>query len=320
MTRTAIAWASIAVSLLAFAIKGAAWLVSGSEALLADAIETILNVIAAIGTLWAISVAALPADDNHPYGHGKAEYLSAVIEGVLVVLTALGILLVAVSDWIAPHPVRAPFRGVALNALAGVVNLVWARILIGAGRRRQSQALLAAGEHVQSDVWTTAALVIGVSLIPVIRWERLDALLSGLVALNVLRTGYGMMRRSMSGLMDEAPEPGRIESVRGVIAQSADGALEAHDLRIRRVGTLYFVEFHLVVPSTLTVEEAHRICDRIEAAIRGALGHASIHIHVEPAEKAKQPGEGQAGEGPFGEGRSGGGGRDARRSGVLVLS
>lgn len=289
-TRLQIARASIVMSVVVLAVKYAAWLVSGSDALLSDAIETILNVIAAIGTLWALTVASRPADDNHPYGHGKAEYLSAVIEGVLVVLTAVGILFIAVHDWMHPEPVNAPFRGVALNALAGLINLIWGRFLIMSGRRQSSQALEAAGEHVQSDVWATVALVIGVSLIPLLKWDRLDAVLSALVALNVMRAGFSMMRHSLSGLMDEAPAPERMDEIRELIGKSGAGALEAHDFRIRKVGALYFVEFHLVVPSDMTVHDAHEICDRIEAAIRTELGRASIHIHVEPENKAKHSG------------------------------
>lgn len=289
-TRIKVARASIAVSVLVLGVKYAAYVVSGSDALLSDAIETILNVIAATGTLWAISIAALPADENHPYGHGKAEYLSAVIEGVLVVLTAVGILVIAIHDWWHPHPVHAPLRGVALNALGGLINLAWARTLITVGRRQSSQALQAAGDHVQSDVWATFALVIGVALIPVLNWPQLDPLLSIFVALNVLRAGFGMMHRSMSGLMDAAPAPEMVEAVRSIISEHGDGALEAHDLRMRKVGPLSFVEFHLVVPSEMTVSDAHDICDRIEAAIREKLGRTSIHIHVEPPDKAKHSG------------------------------
>ncbi|GBR53734.1 cation diffusion facilitator family transporter [Gluconobacter sphaericus] len=289
-TRIKVARASIVLSVVVLAIKYAAYMVSGSEALLSDAIETILNVVAAVGTLWAMSVAAMPADDNHPYGHGKAEYLSAVIEGVLVVLTAIGILVIAIHDWRHPEPVNAPFAGVALNALAGLVNLAWGRTLITVGRKQSSQALQAAGEHVVSDVWATIALVIGVSLIPLLKWDRLDAVLSALVALNVMRAGFSMMKHSLSGLMDEAPSPEQMDAVKAVISKSATGALEAHDLRIRKVGALSFVEFHLVVPSMLTVHDAHEICDQIEAAIRSELGRASIHIHVEPEDKAKHSG------------------------------
>lgn len=288
LLRLRIARASIAVTLLVLAIKYSAYLVSGSEALLSDAIETILNVVAAIGTLAAVTVAARPADDNHPYGHEKAEYLWAVIEGVLVFLTALGILFIALHGFLHPMPVLAPLRGVALNAVAGGLNFLWARRLITLGRRQESQALLAAGAHVQSDVWTSLALIAGVSLIPVLHWLWLDPLLSALVALNVLWTGFGMIRHSSSGLMDEAPPEELVDHVRQRITQHGSGALEAHDLRMRKVGSLYFVEFHLVVPNHMQITEAHDICDRIEGAIRDYIGHCSIHIHVEPENMAKR--------------------------------
>ncbi|MXV43877.1 cation diffusion facilitator family transporter [Saccharibacter sp. 17.LH.SD] len=293
--RLRIARLSIVVSIVVLAIKYAAYAVSGSGALLSDAIETILNVIASIGTLWAVSFAARPADENHPYGHGKAEYFWAVIEGILVVLTAIGILLIAVQDAFHPKSIDAPLRGVALNAFAGIINFIWARIMITAGKKQKSQALLSAGEHVQSDVWASLALLIGVALIPVLHWSGLDPLLSALVALNVLWTGFGMMRESMSGLMDEAPSPELVDRTRALIAQNGHGALEAHDLRMRKVGALFFVEFHLVVPDTMQITEAHDICDHIESAIRRHIGSTSIHIHVEPENMAKRHEPGQNG-------------------------
>lgn len=279
---------SIVISLIVLAIKYGAYYVSHSSALLSDAIETILNVIAAIGTLGAVTIASHPADSNHPYGHGKAEYLWAVIEGTLVVLTAVGIFVIACYDLLHPNILKEPFFGVLLNAFAGIINFVWARLMISIGRRRHSQALASAGEHVQSDVWASLALVIGVSLIPLLHWLWLDPVLSMLVALNVLRTGFGMMRQSTKGLMDEAPDPELITNVKNVIAQSGAGALEAHDLRMRRVGALYFVEFHLVVVDTMSITQAHDICDKIETAIRDYLGDASIHIHVEPETVARE--------------------------------
>ncbi|UMM64443.1 cation diffusion facilitator family transporter [Aristophania vespae] len=286
--RQNIARLSILVSLIVLAIKYSAYYVSHSSALLADAIETILNVIAAIGTLWAVNIAAQPADENHPYGHGKAEYLWAIIEGILVVLTAIGIFLIACYDFLHPSSLKEPFIGVFLNAFAGMVNFIWARIMIIIGRKYDSQALLSAGAHVQSDVWASLALVIGVSLIPLLHWLWIDPLLSILVALNVLWTGFGMMRHSMKGLMDEAPAPELIEKVFKIITEKGEGALEAHDLRMRKVGALYFVEFHLVVDDHMSITEAHDICDHIESAIRKYLGSASIHIHVEPEKIAKE--------------------------------
>ncbi|MCQ9154117.1 cation diffusion facilitator family transporter [Acidomonas methanolica] len=282
--------ASLAVAVIAFALKYLAWRVSGSDALLSDAMETVINIAAAIGALWALSFADRPPDENHTYGHGKAEYLSAVMEGVLVILTAIGIADIAWRAWHDPHPLRAPWLGIAFNAAAGGVNLVWGLTLRRAGRRHRSPALSASGTHVLSDVWTTVALVTGVALIPLTGWERLDSVLSALVAFNVLRMGFGMTRQSIGGLMDEAPDAETVELVRAVIAETAEGAIEAHDLRFRRAADTSFIEFHLVVPGAMTVQDAHTICDRVEHALRRQLGRALIHIHVEPEEKAKHSG------------------------------
>ena len=281
---------SVLISLIVLGLKYLAWHVSGSAALLSDALETVINVAAAIGTLWALHVSALPPDENHTYGHEKAEYLSAVAEGVLVIGTAIGIGFVAWEDWQHPSPLLAPWRGVTLNALAGLVNLAWGLILLGAGRRRHSPALKASGDHILSDVWTTGALVVGVSLIPLTGYLRLDAILSALVAINVLRVGFEMTRHSIGGLMDEAPDAQTLELIRTVISEQARGAIEAHDLRIRRAGSISFIEFHLVVPGVMTVHDAHEICDRVEHALRRQLGRAVIHIHVEPDDKAKHTG------------------------------
>lgn len=281
---------SLGVSIVVFILKYAAWDVSGSAALLSDAMETIINIAAAIGALWALSVADRPPDDNHTYGHGKAEYLSAVAEGVLVILTAIGIADVAWAHWWTPATLFAPWRGIGLNAVASLINLGWGLALVKAGRDRRSPALAASGAHVVSDVWAAAALVIGVMLIPVTGWVKLDALLSALVALNVLRVGFGMMRQSIGGLMDEAPDSETLDLVRAIISDAASGAIEAHDLRFRRAGDLSFIEFHLVVPGIMPVHDAHEICDRVEHALRRQIGRALIHIHIEPEDKAKHTG------------------------------
>ena len=293
--RLRVARLSILVSIVVLSIKYAAWAVSGSGALLSDAIETILNVLASVGTLWAVAFAARPADDNHPYGHGKAEYVWAVIEGVLVVLTALVILAIAGHDALHIQAPEAPLPGALLNASAGVINLIWALILRRMGKKHHSQALRSAGDHVLSDVWASLALLVGVCLIPILHWLWLDPLLSALVALNVLWTGFGMMRHSMTGLLDEAPPPELVHEVGQTITQAGQGALEAHDLRMRRVGALYFVEFHLIVPDEMRITDAHDICDRIENAIRAVLGRSSIHIHVEPEDLAKRHKPGASG-------------------------
>ncbi|GAB6855151.1 cation diffusion facilitator family transporter [Asaia astilbis] len=283
-------WMSLLVSLIALALKYIAWHVSGSSALLSDALETIINVAAAIGALWALTVSERPADHNHTYGHEKAEYLSAVTEAVLVVLTAIGIAWVAWKSWLTPNTEIAPWSGIVFNALGGVVNLVWGLILVRQGTLRRSPALTANGRHVISDVWTTVLLVIGIALIPLTGYARLDALLSGLVAINVLRVGFDMMKHSIAGLMDEAPDSDTLQMIRAVISENATGAIEAHDIRVRTAGSLSFIEFHLVVPGAMSVSNSHEICDKVEHALRRHIGRAIIHIHVEPEEKAKQTG------------------------------
>ncbi len=283
-------WGSVAVSLIALSLKYAAYAVTGSVALYSDAIECIINVVAAGGGVLALSVSARPADANHPYGHYKAEYLSAVAEGVLVLLTSFAIAHQAWLGWQHPHMPRAPIQGIALNAAAGVLNCAWALLLTRVGRRRRSPALAAGGQHVMSDVWTSAALLAGFALLPLTGRLWLDPLLAALVAMNILRVGFEMVRISIGGLMDEVTNPEAVAEIRRVIAENADGAIEAHDVRTRSVGSMTFIEFHLVVPGQMAVLAAHEICDRIEIALRHELGEALINIHVEPEQKAKHKG------------------------------
>ena len=283
-------YVTLLVSVVVLGLKFAAYVVTGSVALFSDAVECIINVVAAGGGLLALSVSTRPADANHPYGHYKAEYLSAVVEGTLVLVTALVIAQQAWLGWQNPRHPAAPALGIALNAGASGLNWFWARTLIRVGRLRRSPALAAGGRHLMSDVWTSAALVAGFTLVPLTGWQRLDPLLALLIALNILRIGAKLVRSSVGGLMDEVADPRAVEEIRQVIAESAAGAIEAHDIRTRCVGSMTFIEFHLVVPSQMAVQAAHDICDRIEAALRQSLGDALINIHVEPEQKAKRKG------------------------------
>jgi cation diffusion facilitator family transporter len=284
------AWGSLAVSMVVLALKAAAYWLTGSVALLSDALETVINVVAALGALVALRLSALPPDANHLYGHSKAEYLSAMAEGALVLLTSLLIGREAWEGWQNPHAPETPFLGIGLNAGAGVINLVWGLALIRNGRLWRSPALIAGGQHIMTDVWTTGAVLIGFALVPLTGYLRLDPLIAGLVALNILWTGYGMLRESMGALMDEVADPEAVAELRKIISASADGAIEAHDLRTRTAGATTFIEFDLVVPGTMTVQDAHAICDRVEDALRAHLGNAVINIHVEPEREAKQTG------------------------------
>ncbi|MGX5721911.1 cation diffusion facilitator family transporter [Shinella zoogloeoides] len=275
---------------LAFGVMGlklVAWWVTGSVALLSDGLESSVNVVAAIVAFAAITYAAKPADKTHPFGHHKAEYLSAVLEGVLIVVAALLIVMEAVPAVMAPASMEAPVMGLAINFAAGVINAVWAYVLIRAGRRYRSPALAADGQHILSDVVTSIGVLIGLVLAIATGYAVLDPLLAILVALNILYQGWKVIAHSVDGLMDHAVEPGEAEAIQAAIAANGAGSLGVHDLKTRRAGSATFVDFHLVVPAAMPVGQAHDICDRLEDAIRAVQPGAQIAIHVEPeTEKA----------------------------------
>ena len=281
---------SIAVGLAVLALKLVAWRMTGSIALLSDALESTVNVATAIAALVAIRIAALPADANHPYGHHKAEFFSAILEGVMIIIAALLILHQAWGGVQNPAPLTAPLSGLAVNAAASVINGVWCVVLIGQGRRRRSPALVADGRHLLSDVVSSVGVTFGVLVAIATGWPLLDPAMAALVALNILWSGWKVMRESMSGLLDESVDDGRLQAVRAIIATEAVGAVEAHDLRTRHAGAATFIEFHLVVPGELTVSAAHETCDRIEAALKAHIADCVVTIHVEPEHKAKHNG------------------------------
>ncbi|WP_137180206.1 cation diffusion facilitator family transporter [Roseomonas sp. AR75] len=285
-----IAGASVAVALGVLALKAGAWWLTGSVALFADALESVVNVAAAVAALIAIRLSALPPDANHPYGHAKAEYFSAVLEGALIIVAALLILNEAWMAWLSPRaPEQAPL-GLAVSAVATGVNAAWALVLRRHGLLVRSPALLADSRHLMADVVTSVGVLIGVGLVALTGLLWLDPLLAALTALNILWSGTRLVRESVGGLMDEAVPAERLARIRDLVGVHGAGALEAHDLRTRHSGRYTFVEFHLVVPSDMTVADAHDICDRIEAALKEELGTAVITIHVEPEGKAKHRG------------------------------
>lgn len=285
-----IAAASVLVGAVVLGLKTLAWWVTGSVALLSDALESIINVAASAAALFAITVSARPADDNHQFGHHKAEYLSAVLEGVLVVVAAVTIMREAYYGFLDPHLPDQPFTGMLINGAATVINAVWCLVLLRVGKSMRSPALVADGKHVLTDVVTSVGVLIGFVLVPVTGWPVLDPLIAGLVALNVLWTGWSLMKESVGGLMDAAPPPDVVARIRELVSLHAAGAIEAHDLRTRHAGRITFVEFHLVVPGDMTVAAAHDICDRIENAFERDMDDAIITIHVEPEGEAKHRG------------------------------
>ncbi|MBW7920881.1 MAG: cation transporter [Rubellimicrobium sp.] len=285
-----IAIGSLLVGGVVLVLKLLAWWMTGSVALLSDALESTVNLATALATLVALVVAGRPADAGHPFGHTKAEFFSAVLEGVMIIIAALFILRAAWLGYQAGSVPEAPVEGVLVNGLATVLNGVWAWILIRHGRASRSPALIADGRHLWTDVVSSVGVALGVLLAIATGWWVLDPLLAALVALNILWSGTMVMRESLSGLMDEAAPEEALALIRDTIARHASGAIEAHDLKTRQAGQATFVEFHLVVPGRMTVFDAHEICDRLEAAIARALPGARVVIHIEPEHKSKHAG------------------------------
>lgn len=278
---------SIAVSLVVLGLKYLAYALTGSVALYSDAIESIINVVTAIAAFFAIRISLRPADADHPYGHSKAEYFSAVLEGVLILVASLAILREAYGAIFNPHALRAPALGLAVSAAATALNGAWSWLLITTGRKRRSPALIADGKHLLTDVVTSGGVIVGVLLVALTGWEILDPILAALVALNILWSGWSLIKESVGGLMDTALPTDELAAVQAMINANMAGALEAHDLRSRHAGRMTFIDFHLVVEGTMTVDASHAICDRIEAALKADHPDSIISIHVEPEAKRK---------------------------------
>jgi cation diffusion facilitator family transporter len=286
----AIAAASLLVGLIVLGLKFLAWYLTGSIALYSDALESIVNVVTAIVALIAVRLAQKPADAALPYGYHKAEYFSAVLVGVMIIVAAILIAREAALGFMAPRLPDAPVQGLAISGVATVINVVWAFVLIRHGKAVRSPALEADGRHLLTDVISTLGVLVGLGLVFLTGWAMLDPILAGLVALNIVWSGWGVIRQSVGGLMDVAVPPQTQKVIREIIAGNADGAIEAHDIRTRQAGKMTFIDFHLVVPGVMTVDAAHAICDRIEARLREAVKDVLITIHVEPEEKAKHSG------------------------------
>lgn len=285
-----IAVGSILIGVVVLALKTLAWRITGSVALMSDALESIVNVATAVAALAAIRVAQRPADPGHPYGHHKAEFFSAVLEGVLIISAALLILREAWFAFQNPRTIGDVGLGIVVNLGAGALNAIWCWVLIRQGRRLRSPALLADGRHLLSDVISSAGVLLGVGMAVATGWAVLDPLLAMLVGINILWSGWKVMTASLSGLMDEAVPEATLSDIREIISDKASGALEAHDLRTRHAGVVTFIDFHLVVHGETTVAAAHDICDRVESSLKARLPDAQITIHVEPEHKAKHSG------------------------------
>ena len=294
MKPTTAAKLSLFAGLGIFLLKGLAWYLTGSVALLSDALESTVNVVAAAAALAALTVAARPADANHTFGHSKAEYLSAVFEGVLVAAAAVAIVHQAVLRLGSPRVLSDLGNdlgwGLGISAATAVLNGCLAAYLLRLGRARRSPALVADGAHIATDVVTTAGVLLGIGLAWLTGWWILDPLLALAVAAHVLWTGTRLVRDSVGGLMDEALPEDELQGLKEVLARQREGVLEIHDIKTRRSGRFPFVQFHLVVSGEMSVDRAHDLCDGLEEELRSVLPEAQVLIHVEPDSEVEHRG------------------------------
>lgn len=278
------AWLSIAAALATILLKGIAWRLTGSVGLLSDAIESFVNLAGALMALWMLTVAALPADEDHPHGHGKAEYFSSAFEGFLILLAALSIAYTALARLLSPQPLEAVGIGLAVSMAASVINFATARVLMRVGREHHSITLEADAHHLMTDVWTSVGVIAGVGLVWLSGWLWLDPAIALLVAANIVWTGWQLMRRSAAGLMDAALSSEALEQIEALLAGYRRQGLDFHALRTRQAGSRAFITLHVLVPGNWTVQQGHDWAERIEADICGVLHNAHVTTHLEPIE------------------------------------
>lgn len=278
------AWLSIIAALATIALKTYAFWLTGSMGLLSDALESIVNLIGAIVAFAMLTIAARPADEGHEFGHTKAEYFSSGAEGALILVAALSIGLAAFSRLLAPQPIEQTVIGLIVCAIASIVNFGVARVLLAVGRQYDSITLEADARHLMTDVWTSAGVIIGVALVSVTGWNRLDPIVAMVVAVNILWTGYGLIRRSVLGLMDTALPASELAAIDEVLMRYRESGLSFHALRTRQAASRRFVSVHVLVPGKWTVQQGHEMLEQIEAEIRTALGAVHVDTHLEPIE------------------------------------
>jgi cation diffusion facilitator family transporter len=275
---------SIAAAIATIALKTLAWAVTGSVGLLSDAAESVVNLIAAVMALAVVQFAERPPDEDHAYGHEKANYLAAGIEGALILLAAVSIAYTAVRRLADPQPLEDVGIGATVAVIASAINLVVARILIAAGREHGSLTLEADGRHLMTDVWTSVGVVAGVVAVAITGWDPLDPLIALAVAANIVATGVRLVRESSSGLMDRALPPEDLERVNAILERYSQDGVRFHALRSRRAGRRTFLSVHVLVPGAWSVQRGHDLVERVEADLRGELDHAAVFTHLEPLE------------------------------------
>lgn len=278
------AWLSIAAALATIALKTGAWWITDSVGLLADAAESIVNLVAAVAALIALRVAGRVADDDHHFGHSKAEYFSAAIEGGMIFVAAAFIIWQAISRLLEPRPIDQVGLGLAISVVASVINGAVAYLLIRAGRRHRSITLRADGQHLLTDVWTSVGVLVGVGLVVLTGLEVLDPLVALLVGANILWTGWRLLNESGTGLMDAALTPQENADIADTIAAQCTDEVTVHGLRTRVAGHVSFAEFHVLVPGAWSVRRAHDVVEDIEAVIAERHPDLRVTVHIEPSE------------------------------------
>ena len=280
-------WLAVATALATIALKAGAWLVTGSVGLLADAAESIVNLVAAVVALIALKIAVKPADANHNFGHTKAEYFSAAVEGVMIFIAAISIGIFAVQRLLVPQPLEAVGVGLAISVVASVLNGAVALLLIRAGRRHHSIALKADGKHLMTDVWTSAGVLAGIVLVWLTGWDWLDPVIAIAVGVNILFAGYALVQESPAGLLDVSLPEEDNERLRAILSSRAGAEVGFHLMRTRVSGTRQFMEFHLLVPDEWSVKQGHDFLEDLSDEIVSEFPRMTVTGHIEPINDAR---------------------------------
>jgi len=281
---TKFAWLSIAAALITILLKMGAYYLTGSGGLLSDAIESGINLAAAVMALGMLTIAARPPDESHMHGHGKAEYFSSIVEGVLILVAAGGIAWAAAERLLHPRLLEDVGLGLAISSAAGLVNFVVARILLNAGRQNNSITLEADAHHLMTDVWTSVGVIAGVGLVALTKWSILDPLVAFALAANIIGTGINLVRRSVEGLMDASLPEAEQQAVENALQKYRERGIQFHALLTRQGASRRFVSMHVLVPGRWTVHHAHHLAEDIERDIRAEVGDAVVFTHLEPVE------------------------------------
>ncbi|HET7832966.1 MAG TPA: cation diffusion facilitator family transporter [Gallionella sp.] len=276
------AWLSIVTAVITICLKTWAWWLTGSVGLLSDALESLVNLAGAGFALWMILITHAPADEQHHFGHGKAEYFSSFFEGVLIFIAALAIIATAVQRLYAPQPLESVGFGLAVSLLSTAINFAVAIVLGKAGKRLHSIALTADSKHLMTDVWTSVGVVGGITVVALTGWFRLDAIVAIAVGLHILSEGYHLIRASIDGMMDSALDEESLDGIRAILDDFAGRGVTYKNLKTRRAGTESFVQLDVMVPRDWSVGEGHDVLDEIEGRLAGLLPRASIITHLEP--------------------------------------